>query len=83
MATTKETTGEAIQYGEAFEKASEAGREYAQAVGGIALSGLKTAFELQNDTIAAWTRSVQAGQVQATNLVEASTKLIERTFETK
>jgi hypothetical protein len=83
MTADKETTGETVQYPEAFEKAAEAGREYAQSVSGVALAGLKSAFELQSGTIAAWTRSVEAGQVQATKLAEASAQLVARSLESK
>lgn len=84
MVTEKETTGgEAAQAREILEQAAAAGREYVAAANAAALSGLKSAFELQSDTIAAWTKAVRTGQAEATKLAAASATLVERAFQPK
>ncbi len=73
MATEKETPRgtEPIQANEMVEKAAEAGRAYVEATSAAALSGLKTAFDLQGDTIA-------AGRAVADATIDASRQLADR-----
>jgi len=74
---------EGVEPRELIEKAAEAGKEYAATVNAAAIAGLASAFELQNTTMAAWTKAVRDGQAQATKLAAASVQLAERTFDSK
>lgn len=72
-----------IEPRELIEKATEAGREYVSAVNAATLTGLASAFELQNAGIEAWTKAFRDGQVTATKLVQASAQLVDRAFDSK
>lgn len=69
MATEKDTKSpEPVEAGKAIEKAAEIGRAYVDATNAAALSGLRTAFDLQGDAIA-------AGRTVADASIEASKQL--------
>ncbi len=71
MTTERESKGGAVETREAIEKAAETGRAYAEATSAAALSGLKTAFDLQGDAIA-------AGRAVADATIEASKQLADQ-----
>jgi hypothetical protein len=72
MATEKATPGsEPTEARESIEKAAETGRAYVEATSAAALSGLKTAFDLQGDAIV-------AGRSVADAAVEASKQLADQ-----
>ncbi len=75
MATEKHTTaGEPAEAREMIEKAAEVGREYVEATSAAAISGLKAAFDLQSDAIA-------AGRVVADAAIGASRQLADQWAE--
>jgi hypothetical protein len=75
MATEKEPKGgETLEAREAMERVAEIGREYVEATSAAAISGLKTAFDLQGDAIA-------AGRSVADATIEASKQLADQWAE--
>lgn len=74
MTTEKTPKGEAVEAREAIEKAAEAGQAYVEATSAAAISGLKTAFDLQGDAIT-------AGRAVADATIEASKQLTEQWAE--